>query len=352
MRNLSKNQIVRNVQMRREGLAMAYARENKRPFVECVILESEDNEYLRDFFNVLEKHIQRIRRASSIEYEREARKIHEQVQRFALKRAELVERLNAAGLKINENILGPVYDLGDFGPSLEYQRYEFNYTDVFGGLRIEKQMLLDPNDTTFKDRYEAEASQRQEKVDRIKKLKSKLRAKTVVGRIGAESRDAYKDELSTLRDEISHLQLDLKALERYERDYRVYSSMSAGTKRMILQYYEITEAIKKGVDAIKKCHERFERSKPPLTSLSVMDNAFGRMEDNGMIEEDVERVMELLDDVAHKRRLGLYDRKKKVSVYNREIPQTFLTDIYGFDEEKEQAQTRNVPQERAEFLIK
>ena len=104
---------------------------------------------------------------------------------------------------------------------------------------------------------------------------------------------------------------------------------------------ETNEAIRKGVRAIDQCHDRFEKSKPPVTDPNVLEEAFDRMQANGMNAEDVEKVMSTLDEVTQKRKLGFYDKMKKVNTNKRNVERAFLDEAYGFDEEKERAEIKD-----------
>ena len=334
--NLVRNQIVSDVQKKRENIKIGYAKEPKRPLVECLVLEMEEDEYLRKFFTILNRHVQRVRCTYGAEYEREAMKLHDTVQKFYAKRVEIAARIKASGLAMNENVLGPMYNLGDFNDgSFGYETNRFDYTDKFGGLRITKDMINNPNDTTFKDRYEKKKAENIGKAERQKELKRRLRIKRLFGRIFTFGRRKVAEEIEDLRYEIDHIGMDLENEEHYERDYQKYRNLTRGQKGLIYQYLVTTDAIDKGVDAIGACFRRFEESKPPITDMEVLEQAFDRMVSNGMNAEDVERVMERIDDVVQKRRLGMYDKKRRITLKKDTLESVFLDKIYGFDESSE-----------------
>ena len=336
MKNLARNEVVRNVQMKRENRPMAYADETKKTLAECLLMEMEENETLRNFFGALSNHISIVRNVSASNYEREARKIHEQVQKIAAKKAEIVARIRANGITLNENVLGPVYTMTGYGNGHEYQRYEFDYAYRFSGVEIKKEMLTNPNDTTFKDKYEKANAMVPERKAKIADLKRQLRKFRLLGRFTHPDGRSYKEELTRLKVDIEREELSIRAVDRYKRDYEFFNGLTTGERELILNYFKLKDLIAKGVDAINMFHKKAEAEKPPVYDKDVIEKALDRMQANGMIEEDMQRVFEIIDDVAQKRRLGFYDKKRSVSG-KKDIANAFLTEFYGFDERAENA---------------
>ena len=333
-RHLSNNQLVGAVQKKRENKKMNYAKEEKRPFAECVLLEMQENDFLRDFFTILDRHVKTIRNISVVGDVRQARKIYETVQKIARARQDIVRRLNDIGITVEENYIGSFVDFGNIiGGDFGYESKEFPKAYRFNGIDLKKEMLLNPNDSTYKDKYEEEKLKNIDRAKRLEELKKEYRKKKALRFLS----DVDREELKGMKLQIQSLQRVSGEEQYYERDERRFRELSDGTKKAILQYFEATEAIEKGADALKDIEKGLEAKRPPIDSVEVLDEAFSRMQANGMIEEDVERVMEILDEVAEKRKHGFYDRKGKVYRKQRDVEGLFSKAIYGFDEEKEKS---------------
>lgn len=335
MVRMSNNEVVRNVQMKREGVQMAFADDVKRPLIECLLIEMEGNEYLRNFFGALKGHAQTVRKASGADYDREVRKIHEQVQKFAAKKAEIVESLKARGITVNENVLGPTYTIAGTLGGKDYARYEYDYAYSFSGVEVKKEMLLNPNDSTFKDRYETAKAKIPEREERIQELKKKLRRQRIFGRFLAPNGDEYKKQISGLKVDIETERLEIGVVDRYKKEYDFFRNLTPGDRQLILQYFETRDAIRKGADAINEHQKEAEAKKPAIYDAKVIDQALERMQANGMSEDDIRTIFETLDDVTQKRRLGFYDKAIRKNPSGYEVETAFLRDIYGFDEETE-----------------
>ena len=65
-----QNQVVKNVQMKRTTIPVVDV-EAHRPFIECMVLATNDDPRLKEFFSVLEKEIEAVIRSKSISYEKQ-----------------------------------------------------------------------------------------------------------------------------------------------------------------------------------------------------------------------------------------------------------------------------------------
>ena len=97
-----QNQVVKNVQMKRTTIPVVDV-EAHRPFIECMVLATNDDPRLKEFFSVLEKEIEAVIRSKGISYEKQERQIAELVESFYQKRQQLASKLKASGIKFVEN---------------------------------------------------------------------------------------------------------------------------------------------------------------------------------------------------------------------------------------------------------
>lgn len=333
-----KNQMVRNVQKIREGHVLNDHEDVNRPFIECLALEMETDSFVRMFFEELEKHVQRIRRARGVEFERQARELDEVIEKFAQKKMEIVEKLKRSGVSMSENVLGHVYDLSDFMLGEQrYERKQFDYAAFFNKLELTREMLSDPNYTGFRDKYEKQKAKNETVRPRIAEIKRQLRRNKVF------TRDSDK-ELEALKKELRDLEYELEEEEYLRRETSAFESLTPEQKELILQYLEADDAIRKGADEINSLIKKFRDSIPPKSDMEVMNEAMDRMVANGMNEDDLLKLFGRLDRIELRRRRGDYQSRKKVQTKSMEVASTFVQEVYEIDKVRGQKELK--PKER------
>ena len=320
------NQMVSNVRKQREGHVLRNTGDRNRPFIECLVEEMQRDEFLKRFFDTLEGHVQRIKRAKGVEYERQAREMDELVSKFVQKKAEIVAKLIRSGVQLDENVLGPIYDMGKFelGKGVtDYKRLD--YAAFFNGIQLTPEILSNPEDTTFRDNYEKAKAKAEGLDERAEELKRELRR----NKIGfGEDRDKRR---ASLEKELRQVRHDIDAVGHCKRDLERFESLTSEQKALILQYLETNQAIERGVDEINRLLEEFKISIPRETDMVVMNEALNRMSANGMNEQDLLKIFEKLDSIEIRRRRGEFESRSKIDTRRYESAETFVQDVYEID---------------------
>jgi hypothetical protein len=128
---------------------------------------------------------------------------------------------------------------------------------------------------------------------------------------------------------LSYLKSHKNFADVYKRDLETFESFTPEQKELIIQYFEATDSIDKGVSAIRELQKTRRNAAPPLTDLSVMDKALDRMVEGGMTEEDLTEVFNRIDKIRAQRNAGAYDKRKYVGKRGLYVMKTFLKDVYA-----------------------
>lgn len=324
-----QNQVVKNVQMKRTTIPVVDV-EAHRPFIECMVLATNDDPRLKEFFSVLEKEIEAVIRSKGISYEKQERQIAELVESFYQKRQVISSKLKASGIKFVENFLGPSYTLHGFDDSFE--RREFDYALIFNGLMLSKDELLNPDKAPFEADYEKALKQVAEMDEESEEIKRTLKRPSVI----FGSRKTYKD----LRSRLSYLKSHRNYADIAKRKLDTFNGFTAEQRDLLIQYFETTEAIDKGVRSMNESQKESRKVAPEKTDLTIMDEALTRMVNGGMTEEDLSEIFRRIDNVMANRESGLYDRRERVSLSSLTVMKTFLKEIYGTSPRQKETRER------------
>ena len=299
----------------------------KRPFYECLKIEMEEDFILADFFKKLDGYVQRVRRLRGSQYEREAKKTAEMVERLAKKQQELASRIKGKGITMLEFSNG--YRLNDFelGTEFTFQDIDHNYSNIFNGLRVTKEMLQNPNDTTFEDKLKEEQDKNVERRKRIAELKAEYRSKRFPLMFTSKGRS----ELEELRNNIGQLEFAIKGEDNRAKDLETWNGFSPDDRALMVDYLEVTSSVNKGIDVIRGLVKKFEREIPKRNDPTVIHEALGRMVQDGMTEEDFRTIFEKIEAVALKRDAGVYGRKYISGDRRDTLVDGFVMNVFDVD---------------------
>ena len=119
-----------------------------------------------------------------------------------------------------------------------------------------------------------------------------------------------------------------------------FNGFTPEQRDLLIQYFEATEAIDKGVSSINESQKESRKAAPEKSDLTIMDETLTRMVNGGMTEEDLSEIFRRIDNVMANRESGLYDRRERVTLSSLPVMKTFLKEIYGTSPRQKETQER------------
>lgn len=309
----------------------------KKSYPECVLEEMNSDEVLRSFFTTLKRNMQLYRREQASEQEESARKTAEIVDKYKVERDRIVQEIKDSGIVCQ--IGYPItYSLERFEIEKEnnYGQTIFDTIARFNGIELTKEILENPDDTTFKDRYEKKKAYNDKLRAKKEEKEKELKRQELLLKIIPFKRWERENKIANIRSELRGFEREFEEEERLRKEMETFDSLTPEQRKLILDYFAVTDCIRKGATEINNEVYEFERKLPPLGQKEVVEEGLERtMREMGMGEEEITDIFMRLDKVAIKRFRDEYStgRSHYSGEPTRIVIESFIKNIYEEDPE-------------------
>lgn len=343
-RSAAKKKRQEEEEKRKRSYSSGSSSESQRKRYErCIADEIREDEQLRGFFQDLDIEIDTVRREIGSEFEAKAVELHELAQKYDKERQKILNELRESGIRTEEG-RDMWYSLESFRlnerrPRRGYydydKRIEYSVMTKFNGLELTKEMLEDPENTYYKDRYEKQ----KEKCDKLREEdavnQKRLKRRKFISKLTFGPTYSAEWEINHLEKKLAENRKQYEIEEQHKTDLENFEKLTPEQKQKILAYKEATSALGEAVSAVNKAYDSFKKKVPGKEDKEVVLQAVDRVAvKRNMTQEDFEEIFIKLDKVAIKRNRDEYGRS--YSYYDRDPLEStisgFVKHVYEADD--------------------
>ena len=303
-----------------------------RSYADCVRYEIEEDEELKKFFDDLEETVEKVRNAHVKSYTERAIELDGVLKKYESQMQEMKKKLEEEGVEV-ETGRSSSYNLSRIGCEGNDVYTDYAVPKSFNGLRLSKDMVENPNDETYKRKFEDLDKQTAEKEAEKAELEKELRRLERLKRIPFTDKYELDNKIKKIKEKISDNASFFERKEEAKRNLDTFNSLTPEQRKDIASYLEATGLLYEGTRAIRDCAYHFDREKPDKGSPEIMEEALAEMDGKGYTEEELNKIFLKLDRIAIRRYRGEY--RSRSSIWSPKYKGTlegFIKHVYDTDE--------------------
>jgi hypothetical protein len=325
----------RRLRLKKEDERRTYSSTNyggNKTYTDCVRYEIERDEELRKFFDDLDSTIERVRNGHVRQYTERAVELDKVLKKYGSQMEEIKKKLEESGVEVKtKRTLAYILSRIGYIESNEPTDYEVPVT--FNGIRLTKEMLENPDDKTYQNRYDDLEKQTEEKEKEKAQLEKELRRLERRERIPFTNKYEINNKKRQVKLKLEENEEYFQRKEQARKELEIFNSFTPDQRKTITDYLGAERALQDGLKAMRECARYFESEKPDKDSKEIMEEALVEMGKNGYSEEDLNKIFLKLDRVAIKRYRGEYYREPSMwSPRYKGSLEGFIAHVYDTDE--------------------
>jgi len=188
--------------------------------------------------------------------------------------------------------------------------YYVNLRPAFNGIDVPRSMASNPQDDTYRSKYEKIHSNNEplDEEERIAKEGLLAAQKKLSHAILKRTKESLQSSIDGYKDDLMHVKTRREMEAEARRKAEFVESLTPEQRKLIEEYYTVAETIEKLAKLINEhSHQRENLQKSRSSKETIVLASEILRKKKNLSEEDIKRVFEQLDKVAIKRHRGEYD---------------------------------------------
>jgi len=298
----------------------------EKPYIDSVMREIMyyDGMGLEEFALKLDFYCREMKAKKGEKYAKEAEKCMSLIEECNAKRKKMQEELVEMGVTLG-GMKYFSFDYCDFtyvttdGTRVSgLQKYKdkssmvvFHAADTFNGLKLTDEMLTDPNNTYYRDRYE-DLAQKYEPIEGERAaLIEEIERKEKRLKYTFFNKEEKEADITKLKEKLAEIDRKLAELEQAKMECETFEKLTPQQKKKISEYLGLVDSMIKTASMISKYGREYEKVSIvhdyEYEKETIEEGLSEMIEKEGMSEEDIDELFKKLDLIAIRRNRGEYD---------------------------------------------